>query len=119
VDTVGWSFLDVSSSDSFASGQYTNADLAYGAGLVEGYLTQRRIYQAWTNYGGNVTLPDSVTQFLAEQAAWVATMTDKYAATEPYWEQGALLLCGALLCSPALLCSFSLLCSPLLCAALR
>jgi hypothetical protein len=54
-----------------AGGVITDEQLSYGAGLVEGYITQGRIWQMFLNTGGPTTLPPKVQAFLTQVCACV------------------------------------------------
>ena len=49
-----------------AGGVVQDAQLSYGAGLVEGFLTQGRIWQMFQNTGGPTPLPPKVQAFLTQ-----------------------------------------------------
>ena len=66
INTTGWSVLSVSTSSTFPATKQ-----AYGAGYLEGYLSQERISQSFTN-----TIPHP-----SEQSPWIRT----FAAANLQW----------------------------------
>ena len=74
-----------------SSSSYTPSERAFAAGVLEGFLTHRRIRQTAENLRCEMacdgSVPASVQGYLEEQDAWAADMVDKHAATDPFWRQ--------------------------------
>lgn len=88
VDTNGWGSLTVDTTSAPSSN--STLALAFGAGCVEGYLTQHRIYQYWTNYKANSYGPSGpssqLTAFMTKQNQWVRQEISKNAPSgNKFW----------------------------------
>jgi hypothetical protein len=84
--TNGWDILHIETGDV----QVEDEIKAYGAGILEGYLTQNRI---WDFYNNVMSLmfsykktPDNVVDFLNKQREWVYSKISMN-GSDPYWKQ--------------------------------
>ena len=84
----GWGELTVSTSNQV----YPEAYQAQALGFAEGYLTQTRIFQAYTNWNlSNPPLNDKVKQFVKEQWDWMANQSSQW-HNDDYWKHVKYLL---------------------------
>ncbi|XP_060063840.1 putative phospholipase B-like 2 [Ylistrum balloti] len=92
VNTTGWSFLEVTTSEG-----YSDEVQAYAAGLVEGYLTANFIQMQWFNtIEGYCEKPYTayctrLQSYLQQNLDWMNEMITK-STSDPYWKQVKLYL---------------------------
>lgn len=85
LETTGWAKLHIST-----NAKYADAQQAYAAGVIEGYLTEDRIYSHWNNLNTYTWqgkgMPEHVKDFLRKQAAWTSQQI-KANPQDNYWQQ--------------------------------
>ncbi|KAL0223545.1 hypothetical protein P9112_002935 [Eukaryota sp. TZLM1-RC] len=92
ISSNGWGFLTVESNSAYSDELQMRA-----VGLVEGFLTQKRIYQyklnMWDHTNGfeNGT-PQKLIDFLQQQTEWQRAMVGHYVDTDLFWYQVGLTL---------------------------
>jgi len=88
--TNGWTRFNIETNS-----VYADAQQAFGAGYLEGYVTSDIIWQSWSNslanlFKGNVSAP--IVNFFNQNIAWMNSQILRYGQTEPYWRQVALVV---------------------------
>ncbi|KAL0489672.1 phospholipase B-like protein [Acrasis kona] len=86
----GWAQINITSSNKFNSSAQ-----AYSAGFIEGFLTQKNIWNFYPNqfqvWGFNKTIPDKMLKFMSENLEWTRLQASK-SQNDAYWEHVSLVL---------------------------
>eukprot|EP01013_Petalomonas_cantuscygni_P017351 TRINITY_DN34497_c0_g1_i1.p1 TRINITY_DN34497_c0_g1~~TRINITY_DN34497_c0_g1_i1.p1 ORF type:complete len:658 (-),score=143.06 TRINITY_DN34497_c0_g1_i1:443-2320(-) len=85
VDATGWSYLSLTTSF-----EHPDADQAYGAGFLEGYVSHKRIWDFWYNSEVNNSDPaapydNATVTFIETNNRWINQQIALYNSTDPYW----------------------------------
>lgn len=96
VNQTGWRVLSVSAGRSNQT--YSDQDVLYAAGLLEGYLTHIEIYEMYQNMYNTSLAKESaetikkVKDFYQEQRNWAATQVKMSSSSSDYWYYTGLIL---------------------------
>ncbi|KAL0210670.1 hypothetical protein RCL1_005106 [Eukaryota sp. TZLM3-RCL] len=92
IQTTGWGMFNVETS---TSSQFSDHDQMFAIGMLEGFLTNRNIWDFKVNMWAKTFpkgVPEVVTNFLRSQDSWIREMMAVGAAHEPFWYQVSLSL---------------------------
>jgi hypothetical protein len=93
-DTIseqGWAHFTI---NTFNHLRFSKEDQMFAAGTLEGYMTARRITEAFLNFKDLVIpfgVPDNLTEYFNQQIAWIQELVEKY-SDDQYWATAGLVM---------------------------